>query len=237
MKKLMILGFIVFGLFACDEEDVSDVLDQPVELNYDFDSGAKGWIGDFADYPVGEEVDYGLTFEYTGLPEPLDPDDGALLLSGTNMSDDLFMYIKKQMGGLDENTAYNLTFTIQFASNVPDRLVGVGGSPGESVWIKAGAIATEPVNKEDDMDYYRVVFDKGGQSQGGEDMIVLGDFSNDTDQDEYTLKTVSNSQQFTVTTNSEGELWLIVGTDSGFEATTAIYYNEINVVLDPVIDN
>jgi hypothetical protein len=28
-------------------------------------------------------------------------------------------------------------------------------------------------------------------------------------------------------------LWLIIGTDSGFESTTTIYYNSVKIQLDP----
>ncbi len=231
MKKLMILGVLLFTLFACNNDD-EDMRDQLVEKSYQFDSGTEGWVGDFADYPVGEAESYGLTFEQATLPSPLDQSNGALRLVGTNRSDDLFMFAKKQITGLEANKTYKITFTVEFASNVPDNMVGVGGSPGESVWIKAGATAIEPVPAEDDMDYYRINIDKGNQSQGGADMVVLGDFSNDTDSDEYTLKTVTNNDPFYATTNVDGELWLIVGTESGFEATTDIYINSINVVLE-----
>ena len=37
-----------------------------------------------------------------------------------------------------------------------------------------------------------------------------------------------------VNANSDGELWLLVGTDSGFEALTAIYYQRIDVTLTPI---
>lgn len=60
-----------------------------------------------------------------------------------------------------------------------------GGSPGESVFIKVGATETESQRIENDMGYYRITIDKGNQSQGGEDMLVIGDFSNDMDENEY----------------------------------------------------
>jgi hypothetical protein len=37
-----------------------------------------------------------------------------------------------------------------------------------------------------------------------------------------------------VNANSRGELWLLVGTDSGFEGLTALYYQRIDVTLAPV---
>jgi hypothetical protein len=52
--------------------------------------------------------------------------------------------------------------------------------------------------------------------------VVVGDFSNDTVESVYTLKTVENDLPFESTTNETGELWLLVGTDSGFEGTTTI---------------
>ena len=126
-------------------------------------------------------------------------------------------------------------YEANFASNVPEGTAGIGGSPGGSVWIKAGAVQNEPVTEQVDnagVMYHRMTIDKGGQSQGGNDMHVLGDFSNETEHDQYTLKTVTSETPIAVTTDSNGRLWLIVGTDSGFEGNTTIYYNTINVRLE-----
>lgn len=230
---LGLLNFAMLAFFSCDDdEDNGDDNDAMLEFIYEFESGVDGWEGDFADYPVGEAESYELDFDHAALPEPLDEVEGAVRLSGTNMSDDLFMFMKKEVSGLEPNTVYRVDVSVQFASDVADNMVGVGGSPGESVWIKAGVTAMEPVPEVDDMDYYRMNINKGGQSQGGTDMVVLGDFSNDTDQDIYTLKTVSNDEPLMVTSDNEGKVWLIVGTDSGFEATTTIYYNTIQFTFE-----
>src|SRR6056297_180912 len=206
VKRIIQAGILIVAMVSCDR-------DQPLTINFswDFDQNTGEWIGDFADYPVGEAESYELTFEYAMLPSPLDRSEGALKLSGTNMSDDLFMFTKRKIDGLEPNTNYSVKFTVEFASDVPDNRVGVGGIPGESVWIKAGATPEEPLPRKDDMDYYRMNIDKGGQSQGGSDMFVLGDFSNDTDQQVYTLKTVTNEQSFMVTSDSLGEVWIVVG--------------------------
>lgn len=227
------LVLLMAFLLACNNDDDANIIDpvDPVELSYDFNSGAEGWTGEFADYPEGEEESFNLQFEYTSLPEPLDQSEGALMLSGTNDSDDLFMFIKREITGLSPNHQYTIDFEVTFASNVADDTPGAGGSPGESVYVKAGAAPVEPVKELDDEGMYRMNIDKGNQADSGEDMIVIGDFSNDTDQDVYTLKTVTNTIPFQTTTDSNGNLWLIVGTDSGFMGNTTIYYNRINVVL------
>jgi hypothetical protein len=63
-------------------------------------------------------------------------------------------------------------------------------------------------------------------------MIVLGNFSNNTNNNQYTLKTLTTPKTLNVTTNNQGELWLIIGVDSGFEATTTIYFNRVKIKLE-----
>lgn len=76
--------------------------------------------------------------------------------------------------------------------------------------------------------------DKGNQIPSGEDMIYIGDFSNETNEFEYNLVNRNNIQTpFEAQANDAGELWLIVGTDSGFEGITTIYYTKIAVSLEP----
>lgn len=75
--------------------------------------------------------------------------------------------------------------------------------------------------------------DKKNQSQSGNDMIVIGNFANETNKNTYALKSLSNASQ-KVSANDEGKLWLIAGTDSGFEGKTTIYYNRIRAILLPV---
>ena len=141
------------------------------------------------------------------------------------------MFIQRQLNELEPNTDYKVSFEIEFASNVANGMAGVGGSPGEGLAIKAGVtnIKPEKINQEG---MYRMNIDKGNQVTGGSDMFVIGDFSNDTNQNEYTLKNLVANNILTVSTNSSGELWLVVGTDSGFEATTTIFYNLIKVKLE-----
>jgi len=225
MRKLILICVVFLILHSCKNNDRGNP--EPVEFVWEFSTDAEGWTGDFADYPVGEEDRYELQFEYSTLPEPLDETEGVLKLSGSNLSDDLFMFLKKEIQGLQPNTSYNINFTIEFASDVHDGMAGIGGSPGESVYIKSGATKIEPDKITDDNDYYRMNIDKSNQSSGGDDMLVIGDFSNDTDNEVYTLKSVSNGLPFNVSTDSTGVLWIIVGTDSGFEGKTTIYYNSI----------
>lgn len=203
---------------------------------FDFDAGAEGWSGDFVDYPVGDEADHELLAELRALPAPLDTTRRGFLLSGENHSDDLFMYVRRRIDGLEASTAYDVRFEVEFASDAPTGCPGVGGSPGESVYVKAGASADEPVRVVDEQDHYRLSIDKGNQAAGGDDAVVLGTVATsntDCAHPVYELKTLaSGAEPLIVTTDADGDLWIVVGIESGFEATSSIYFTRIRVDLD-----
>jgi hypothetical protein len=65
-------------------------------------------------------------------------------------------------------------------------------------------------------------------------MISLGDIATATNATGYTLVTRNNTMansRYVAKTNADGELWLIVGTDSNYEGTTTVFYNRINVLF------
>ena len=45
----------------------------------------------------------------------------------------------------------------------------------------------------------------------------------------------SHVHKFPVISSDSGELWLLVGTDSGFEGKTTVYYQQITATLVPVL--
>ena len=70
--KLILFLPLIFLLFSCDKDDEKDIADpETVELTYDFQNDNQSWEGDFADYPVGEESFYELSYEHSNLPIPL----------------------------------------------------------------------------------------------------------------------------------------------------------------------
>ena len=232
MKKVLFCALVVISIAGCSMQDDGNGFLISADAS-DFSAGLVGWTGDFADYPTGpnDSAFYELRFEYTNRPSTLDPTQKAILLSGNNHSDDLFMFIKKKVAGLKPNTEYILVFEVEFASNAEKNAVGVGGAAGESVYVKVGASGIEP-RKIMEEGFYRLNIDKGNQSNSGSDMITIGNIA--VDSQVYNLVTQSNSNQnfqFRATSNGSGELWLIVGTDSGFEGTTTLYYTKVNAVF------
>lgn len=205
-------------------------------FTFDFGQGTQGWKTGFSDYPVGQEQFFQLDSGLRNLPPPLDQNRTGILLSGNNHSDDLFMFLTGRLTGLKPNQNYNVQFLVEFATNTASGCLGLGGSPGESVFVKVGASPIEPQAKAV-AGRYAMNLDKGNQANGGSDAIVVGTVANDlTDcaNPVYTIKTLQNTQgTLTAKTDSQGTIWAMVGTDSGFEGTTAVYYTKIAVTLDP----
>ncbi|MCP4726882.1 MAG: hypothetical protein GY863_17715 [bacterium] len=219
----------LFCLFSCS--DTSDI--DSFSYGYSFAS-TENWIVGFADYPVSDGESYELTSEDTILPATAGNNLPALMISGNNQNGDLFMYAKKRLTGLKPQTAYELRFLLQFATNVSNDSEDTGGSPGADVYVKAGASFAEPM-VYDDEGVYRINILKGDQSSGGAEAVVLGTFgdSNSQDDSDYRLKSLDNdSNPLTITTDNLGTLWFVVGTDSGYEGTTTIYYHSLAVRID-----
>ena len=206
------------------------------DFTFDFETDAQGWTVGFADLPVDyDQSIYELAHEHGPLPDGLE--GSGIHVQGHNRSDDLFMFLKRQVDGLRPDTEYAVSVSIDLATNVPAGLVGIGGSPGESVFVKAGASTAEPVAQEDSNRYLRMNIDKGNQARGGESMVVLGNVAHpQVLEREYRIKTLDNAEQpLMVSTDGEGRVWLIVGTDSGFEGLTSLYYARISYTLNPVV--
>lgn len=197
-----------------------------------FAGGLDGWSAGFADYPVGQETFYGLTAVHARLPVPLDTTQYSLMISGDNHSDDLFMYMKKQITGLLPNTTYSVRFDVELASNASTTAFGAGGPPGLGVTVKCGATAAEPLKVIDAMQYYRMNIDIGNQMNPGADMDTIGNVAVTDTTTVYALIMRSNAtHQFQVNSDANGNVWIIVGTDSGFEGVTTLYYNRIIVTF------
>lgn len=220
---LVVLGFCFFC--GCDKTDPKPVID----FTADFEAGKGGWIAGFSDYssltnPQSYEYDSALS----NLPAPLNTSKKGFRIGGNNTSDDLFMFLKKKVQGLNPGQGYKIKFQISLASNAPSNWVGAGGPPGEGVKVKIGATAFEPivtlVNNE-----FRINVDKGGNGNDGTQMKIIGNVATGLNTIEYKL--IVREGEFFANSDAMGNLWLIVGTDSGFEGKTVLYYDNISISI------
>lgn len=210
-------------------------------LRYDFAHGSRGWLAGFTDYALSNsdlrmEADvHPIDEEQNGRP--------AFYVQSMNRSDDLFMYLKKEVTaaeGLEPNRGYRVAFDIELASNAPTGCVGAGGAPGESVYLKAGATANEPVSQADGSGHLTINIDKGQQASGGKDAGIVSDIANgrpcDGGTGEYVPLRKTYAHPQIVRTDDRGVLWLTVGTDSGYEGLTGLYYRAVTARITPAAE-
>src|SRR2546425_10457114 len=116
----------------------------PVSVSFDFRNGALGWQAGFARYPPATDKNgfYELLAEIRSLPADLGVNGTGFYIQGNNHSDALVMFMKRGLSagdGIVAGQTYQIDFTIIFASSAASGCIGPGGSPGDSVNLRAGA--------------------------------------------------------------------------------------------------
>jgi hypothetical protein len=206
--------------------------------SWNFNESSQGWLPAYSDYTTGM-VGLDRQAEIAALPAELNKSgERGFILQGNNRSDDLFMFLSKQLGseiGIQPNRNYWAHIHVQFASNAQTGCVGVGGAPGEGVYLKGGVTGREPVITPLG-DYVGLNVDKGQQAAGGQELHLMGTIANGEPCGSpagYRMLTRVLYQPAPVRSTEHGALWVTVGTDSGFEGLTRIFYYTIGVALIP----
>lgn len=200
-------------------------------LQFEFSKNDAGFIPIFADYPNQEDVEKFYEFE-SGLKKiPIENAGMGLFISGNNHSDDLFMGYYKEISGLLPNQAYCANVLFKIATNVEHGMIGIGDSPASSVYVKCGISTIKPEAMEADLDFYRLNIDKGNQGSEGKDAKIVGTIGKQESLklDEYEFNEYTAMLEFT--TNQDGNAYLLIGTDSGFEGPTSYYINNVELQL------
>lgn len=218
----------LFLLTACGGGD--DPVQTPQVLT-SFATGLDGWKGAFADYSA-ETAPTDVVWETRALPAPLT--GNAYYTGGTNRSDDLFIYSTKKISGYQPSRNYKLSFEIEIATNQSSGCFGVGGSPGESVYVVAGAAPTEPKTVFTAGEY-KVNLDRGNQATPGPASQVLGNVANSVQNcgpQVYQSKVLVSGAPLAVKSDANGDIWMFFGIDSGFEAKSAVFYKSFKAKVE-----
>lgn len=223
MKKItisLLLIIQVLAVSACQDEI------QPINESYKFSDGDLGWTFEAVDYPSNVDKEEWQINSVVGTEDFTGNNTNAFWLYGNNHSDDIFLYVYKDIEGLKKDTTYNATINVDAVTPYGKESMGIGGSPAASVYAKAGLVTVEPKPEKREYqgsNYYLLPesIDKGQQSNGGEDLKLLGTLAGQTEAInglydlQYTLETI-------FTTSDAAEAWIIVGIDSGFEGLNII---------------
>lgn len=198
-------------------------------VGFDFNQNDGGFTPIFSDYPNEQGVEEFYELRSGHEEVPIADAGKGLFLSGNNHSDDLFMGYFKELSGLAPETEYQFTVRFKLATNVENDMIGIGGAPGESVFVKCGVASEEPENSLDSLNHFRLNIDKGSQSTGGADMIVVGNLAKKeiNRPGEYEFNEIET--KVIARTDEAGTAYLVIGTDSGFEGVTSHYLDDISV--------
>lgn len=221
-------------LFGCSpSDDTPKILVQ--SASFDFNKSVDGWIADVTDFPatLDDTATFELTVAHTDLPSSFGQRKG-LMLSLDSENSNLFMFVKRKISGLVPNTLYNIVFEVELATNAHLDGYDASGSASNNLYLKAGAASIEPAREVSSNDYVLNI-DKGKPNQHGTNAILLGNIATPPSLNEYVLITRSNDlvngPDFIARTNSEGELWIFVGTDSQYQGPVTVYFTKVNLVF------
>jgi hypothetical protein len=202
-------------------------------INIDFTKGIDGWtpgVADYYDDDEPSETGYG----WSKLPAPLQ--GRGYFLTVHNNSDDVLTYVKHQQGGFVPGARYNLSFSMTYATDAATGCFGAGGARGDAIYMVASASGEEPKTVKQADGHYRLNLDRGNNAEEGPQGKVLGTIGIDglsCDGGAWGQATRSSTATIPVTADKDGKLWIVLGADSGFEATNAWFLLGATVNVKP----
>ena len=131
---------------------------------------------------------------------------------------------------------YRAGFSVSMVTGAPSDCVGVGGPPGEGVTVHAGVSPAEPLTLRQTDSYFRVNLDRGNQARGGTQSQALGHIGNSVSTcstRQFAEKVLAPAATLTVNPDAQGDVWLHVGIDSGFESYSEVYLRSVAVRFTP----
>ena len=206
---------------------------EPRRIDISFGAAGNDWTLGTSDYGVDTAPEM-VALDLVDLPAPYRGQ--GLRASGVNRSDDLWLYVKKRHAGLVPGRRYDARVSLTILAQVPQGCLGVGGAPGESVFVKGGVAGIEPASVRTG-DEFLMNIDKGNQSTGGSVGVLLGDLTNsgtDCRTVPAEAKTMAGPAPIRVSADADGAVWVFFGIDSGYESGSALTLMSATVELEPV---
>ena len=234
LKNIYLVGLLIV-VYGCSPEMESQV---DLVSAFDFESGAQQWEGGVSDYPTALEESISFELVTDQVANSLSLSEGmGLNISGDNPHGDLFYYFKRKVSGLEPIKLYKLDFEFLIYAQIADDVVK-GAS--DDLFLKIGAVNYQPELEEviwrNSEKYIALNLDKGETNNDeGRDMQNVGSIYQFTSQVPEVISGNTFDNNFEVSSNKDGEIWILVGVDSGIkgnltfgmEALT-VYYRKTN---------
>lgn len=201
-------------------------------VTVDFNNGIDGWHGDVADYRAGNPPTE-VAFAWKDLPAPLSG-KGYYMASHNDKVNDVLTYVTRQLDGFVKNTHYDVTFELRYATNAG---AGCGtASRGDNIYMVAAASYNNIETVLQPGSRAGLNLDRGNQGVSGTMGKVLGTQGVPglaCDGGTWVSTTTRTSEPIKVSADKDGRFWIMLGNDSGFEGTNAVYLQGATVRITP----
>ena len=236
LKNLFGTAVLFIAIFTAAQMEIAA---QAIQLDYNFRNGALNWTADFAGYHPAYNTNgfYQLASGVRYMPRKLTIlPRRAFYIQGTAGGPGLIMFLKRHLtaaDGIVAGQSYRIDYVVNLASNAPTGCAGIGGPPGESVFLRTGASPIEPLAVALPNGGLQLNIDLNTATSPAGDVANGMECENASPTFPFVLFQRS-AQHPTVTADANGELWLFVGTGSGFDGMTRLYYQSIKATLTPI---
>jgi len=220
-----------------------EVIDEKQSLYYDYDfsESEQGFVIDIADYQIDHPLNQSITAELSKLPPPYEYRRG-IQYSWDNYNQDIKGFIKLKLKDINPNKQFNVEFTVSILTFMSEECLGIAGSPGKDVTVKAGILEKEPskfVVDDGLSKTYRIDIDD--ELYGGEDTTYLGHIGLPITCDDnffdnkfiWEIKSLTHDEEVSFVSTS-GEVWYYISIDSGVGGNTQVYIMDVAIKLDEI---
>jgi hypothetical protein len=244
MKKytFFVLIILISLLVGCQNRNkdntpnkTSDINNDSMEYTYDFEEDLDGWTGGYAGVSENYSMyDYDVNFS----------DNNSLLFDGTNKgiyltnnnvdtSKNDYMYTTKNFSRADgllplTNYLVDLKFDI-----APSLINNIENVPYDKIQVKAGVVNIQPTTnfeKDDDNNYYYIDLDDDN-SINEENLTLLGNAAIEGLENKNSYIQKSFNKNFEVMTNSNGELWVIIGINTNYDGDSSLFIDNVSIKI------
>lgn len=240
-KILKYLSLVITALFV----GCSSAMDSEIDLltSFDFESGNQNWEGGISDFPVNYEdsINFKINTDYVehsfNLSDRSNTPSSVLNVQGDNPHGDLFYFFSRKIQGLRPNQIYHLDFEFLVYAQL---LTSLEALSSDELYLKLGAVNYSPELEEvvwrNDLNYKTLNVSKGDLNRDeGKDMFNIGSIKDYSSEVPKVISGNTFDTNFEVKANNYGELWILVGVDSGIKShltfgmeALTVYYREKN---------
>ncbi|WP_113674353.1 hypothetical protein [Vallitalea guaymasensis] len=234
MNRKIILPILIVSLllFGCQNKysDNNTSENDLLEFNYDFQNGTDGWMGGLAGID-DDSLTSGFDINFAHADYSLDDNSNkGIYLTSSTKNNNMFMYTTKKLTSRDglsplSNYEVDLRFDILPAKNNNESI------PMDRLFIKAAVVNIQPsieVIEKGNNNYLFV----NPNTEDASKKINLTTLGNASTLRSDGVKTFQES--FNTTTNSNGEMWVIIGVDSDYKGNGSLFLDNIKISINRI---